>query len=121
MGNRALLLSMQEIVREASENSGKAFDQVFLAAPDISVALFRQYAQRFENVAKRTTLYVSSRDKALASSGFLHDNVRAGYVPPIMTVDGIDTVEVSSIDLSFLGHGSFDAHYSVAHEYPHEK
>jgi hypothetical protein len=35
----------------------------------------------------------------------LHDYPRAGYTPPVTVVPGIDTIEVSNIDLTFLGHG----------------
>jgi len=33
------------------------------------------------------------KDKTLASSGILHDYPRAGFTPPVTTVDGIDTVD----------------------------
>ena len=50
-------------------------------------------------VAARTTLYVSSKDRALASSGIVHDAPRAGYTPPVTIVDGIDTVPSACVDL----------------------
>ena len=50
-------------------------------------------------------MYVSSNDLALNSSGIIHAHPRAGYTPPVTVVHGIDTIEVSEIDLTFLGHG----------------
>jgi len=52
-------------------------------------------------------MYVSARDKALGMSSFLQDSIRAGFTPPVTVLDGIDTVEVTNIDLTVLGHGYF--------------
>ena len=49
----------------------------------------------------------SGKDKALATSGIIHDRPRVGYFPPIKVFKGVDTVEVSNVDLSWLGHGYF--------------
>lgn len=77
--------------------------QIFLAAPDVDATVFRNLASAFRTVAQRTTLYVSSKDQALASSGALHYYPRAGYIPPVTIVPGIDTIEVSDVDISLLG------------------
>lgn len=66
---------------------------------------FRQFAAAYGKVAKRTTLYVSEEDGALRASGYLHSYPRAGFAPPICVVEGIDTVNVTGLDLSTLGHG----------------
>jgi esterase/lipase superfamily enzyme len=77
---------------------------VILAAPDFAASEFSQLALAFPKIAGRTTLYASGKDKPLQLSGFLSTYPRAGYVPPVTIVPGIDTVEVSNIDLSFVGH-----------------
>src|SRR5262249_45594665 len=82
-------------------------DQIILAAADVDVDLFRQLAGNFPQVARRTTLYVSAKDQALAAAQWLYGSPRAGYVPPVTVVPGIDTVEVSNVDLTQLGHGYF--------------
>ena len=69
--------------------------------------MFKDLAEAYYRLAERTTLYVSSKDKALATSGIIHDHPRVGFFPPITVVEGIDTVEVSNIDLTLLGHGYF--------------
>jgi len=114
MGNRALLRSLQNIMQNAQ--AGQApFGQLLLAAPDVDATHFRNLAKAYQ-VAQRTTLYVSSRDKALATSGIVHDYPRAGYAPPVMVMQGIDTVEVSNIDLTFLGHGYYAAARDMLHD-----
>jgi esterase/lipase superfamily enzyme len=105
MGNRGLLRAFTNVVSEIASALTVPLSQLILAAPDVDVDLFKQLAVSYGAVAQRTTMYVSSRDKALYSSGILHDFPRAGYTPPVTVVKGIDTVEVSNIDLTFLGHG----------------
>jgi len=78
-----------------------------LTAPDVDAGVFRNFAGVYHAVAQRTTLCVSSKDQALASSGAIHYYPRAAYVPPIMIVPGIDTIEVSDVDISLLGHRYF--------------
>jgi esterase/lipase superfamily enzyme len=107
MGNRGLLRSMQRVLHQAQSTSQILFGQIFLAAPDVDPDLFQDLAQAYSQLAERTTLYVSDKDKALATSGIIHDRPRVGYLPPIEVFEGIDTVEVSNVDLSWLGHGYF--------------
>jgi esterase/lipase superfamily enzyme len=109
MGNRCFLRVLDAVVRGVSTARPRPFDQIVLAAPDISPEELNQHANDFRSASRRTTLYVSDRDKALATSRFLHDRPRAGYLPPVTIVDGVDTIAVSAIDLTFLGHGYFAA------------
>jgi esterase/lipase superfamily enzyme len=116
MGNRGLLRALQRILLQAASAGRVPFGQLMLAAPDIDAGLFRELAAAYSKAAQRTTLYVSSKDKALATSGIVHDHPRAGYTPPVMVVPGIETVEVSNIDLTFLGHGYFAAARDLLHD-----
>jgi hypothetical protein len=52
-------------------------------------------------------MYVSARDKALGLSKWLQDSDRAGFTPPVTIVPDIDTIEVTDIDLTLLGHGYY--------------
>lgn len=115
MGNRGLLRSLQRIMEKAAQAGRVPFGQLLLAAPDIDQALFRDLAKGFA-LGQRTTLYVSSRDKALKTSGIVHDYARAGYAPPVTVMQGIDTVEVSNVDLTFLGHGYYAAARDLLHD-----
>lgn len=105
MGNRALLRSVADIAARAEARSGTPFGQIILAAPDVDADLFRQLAAAYRRVARRTTLYVSAKDKAVGLSKWLHAYPRVGFTPPVSVFEGIDTVSVTSIDLSMLGHG----------------
>jgi esterase/lipase superfamily enzyme len=107
MGNRGLLRAMSRIFHRARRKSPVKFGQIFLAAPDVDTELFLKLAQCYPKLSDRTTLYVSKKDKALKSSGIVHDAPRAGFTPPITTLPQIDTIEVSNIDLTTLGHGFF--------------
>lgn len=108
MGNRGLTRALQRIAPEL-EQAGATYGQIILAAPDIDVELFKQLAVIYPTIAERTTLYASGRDRALRMSKYLQDSDRAGFFPPITTVDGIDTIEVSNADVTRfdLGHGVY--------------
>lgn len=108
MGNRGLLRSMMKIADTAAGKTGKPFNQIFLAAPDVDRDFFIKNAVVYPKAAERTTLYVSAKDWALTFSGLLvYQNDRAGFTPPITVVDGIDTVDVTKIDMSSFGHGYY--------------
>jgi esterase/lipase superfamily enzyme len=116
MGNRGLLNAIQRIVAAASHTTKKPFRHVVFAAPDVDAAVFRELAKTYRNVADYATLYVSSHDRAIKSSGLIHQAPRAGFVPPVTLVDGIDTVEVSNVDLTLLGHGYYGAAAGVLYD-----
>jgi esterase/lipase superfamily enzyme len=103
MGNRGVLRAVTRASIRALFESGGHFSQIFLAAPDVDADLFRELALVYPKISRRATMYVSSRDRALEASYWLHDYPRAGFAPPITIVDGIDTVEVTDIDLTLLG------------------
>jgi serine/threonine protein kinase len=129
MGNRGLLRAMHRILGQAAKVSNVSFGQIFLAAPDVDTELFLKLAHCYPKVSRRTTLYVSDKDIALQSSGILHDFPRAGFAPPVTIIPGIDTVEVSNVDLTMLGHGFFanardvlqDMHNLIMNDAPPEK
>ena len=107
MGNRAVLRALNSIAGKISTQQKLPFSQIILAAPDIDATVFKNLAAAYPKVSDRTTLYVSKQDRALKASGALHKFQRAGITPPITIVPGLDTVEVTGLDLSFLGHGYF--------------
>jgi esterase/lipase superfamily enzyme len=104
MGNRGLLRAIQRITHGVEADFGVKFGQIILAAPDLDVDVFRGLARLYPAISERTTLYASAKDRAVALSHVLHGYDRAGFIPPVTIVPGIDTVEVTNIDLSLLGH-----------------
>jgi len=106
MGNRGLLRALQRIAATAEANAPKIFEQIILAAPDVDKALFLSLADHYHRLARHTTLYVSNKDLALASSRMLRTGMdRAGLTPPVTIAPDIDTVNVTNIDVTLLGHG----------------
>jgi esterase/lipase superfamily enzyme len=116
MGNRGLARAMQRITAQAARDAAVRFGQIILAAPDISVELFRDLAAVYPTVSERTTMYASARDRALSLSSFLQDGLRAGFTPPTTVVAGVDTIEVTDIDLTMLGHGYYAAAEAVLYD-----
>ena len=105
MGNRGVLRAVARIAADAQRRSGVRFGQFILAAADLDVDKFRQLAAAYQQVAARTTVYVSARDRAVEASRWLHQFPRVGLAPPITVVNGLDTVAVPNADLTLLGHG----------------
>lgn len=104
MGNRALANIMRRLADSAAAETGVRFGQVVLAAPDIDVDEFNKFAAAYGAMARRTTLYVSSKDRALELSKKAHTYPRVGLLPPVTVVPGIDTVDVADVDMSVMGH-----------------
>jgi esterase/lipase superfamily enzyme len=114
MGNRPLVAAMNRIAQESTGQVRKRFRQVVLAAPDIDAAMFRGLAAVLRRSAERVTLYASSNDLALKASAQFQGYQRAGdTVPNVVVVEGIDTIDVSQLDTSLLGHSYFGDNTSV--------
>lgn len=108
MGNRALMQALERLaLRDSSSPVG--FHQIIMAAPDVDSAEFRtRYAPVITRLAKRTTLYASSNDRALQASTKVHGYTRAGLSGDYLTViPGLDTVDASPIDTSLIGHSYY--------------
>ena len=129
MGNRGALRAVNSIVKQAQWRSGARFSQIILAAPDVDTDVFRRLSAACNQVARRTTLYVSTRDRAIEASGWLHAFPRAGLVPPVLVAPPIDTINVTNADLTLLGHGYVadsrdvlrDLHALITSDTPPEK
>ena len=101
MGNCGLARAASRVLADA----GGRFGNIILAAPDIQPKLFRELAESYPAIAAHTTVYASPRDLALRASKWYQDAPRAGLTPPITTVPGIGTVQVTQFNLLDLGHG----------------
>jgi esterase/lipase superfamily enzyme len=104
MGNRGVLRAVASIAGKAGLRSGKLFGQIILAAADVDADLFRRLSGSYGKMARGTTL-VSIRDRAVEASRWLHDYPRAGLMPPVLVVPGINTINVTNADMTRLGHG----------------
>jgi hypothetical protein len=128
MGNFALLEALDDLAAEGAVTAGKPFDQIIMAAPDVSVLEYERLITDVRELARGATLYASRNDVALRLSrtacqrrrddlenrspglseaereelALLTCDNRAGYVPrPPMDVPVI--VEgVQSVDASYV-------------------
>lgn len=105
MGNRGLLRAVDKIANGAAATSGVRFGQIILAAPDVDSSLFQQLAGAYGQLSRRSTLYVAENDRALGLSKGIHQFARAGRAPPVLITPGIDTVNVTRVNMDLLGHG----------------
>ncbi|MBN1910033.1 MAG: alpha/beta hydrolase [Pirellulales bacterium] len=109
MGNRALTSALTGLVSELKENRARMFQELVLTAPDIDAEIFRRdIAPVIVKTAQRVTLYASSNDEALVASKKIHGYPRAGESGEnIVVVPGIETIDVSGLDTSLLGHSYY--------------
>jgi esterase/lipase superfamily enzyme len=113
MGNRALTGALRSLSRDLQ--GSPLFNQVVLTAPDIDADVFRRdIAPAILGTARRVTLYASATDDALLLSKKVHGFPRAGDTGrDLVVVPGMDTIDVTGIDTSLLGHAYYAANETV--------
>ncbi len=111
MGNFALLQALEQI-SISQRQPRKMFGQLVMAAPDVSSRDFEdRYAEHTTNLARQVTLYASSSDRALMASIKVNGHNRAGLAGDnLVVLDGVDTIDVSGIDTSLIGHSYYGDH-----------
>jgi len=118
MGNRALIEALQTYL--ANREPGKrqrVFDQVVFTAPDVDRDYFVGAIKSLSGVAARVTLYASNTDLALQSSQILHDAPRAGLAGVnIISLPGIDTIDMSAVPADSLGHNYYAANAGAIYD-----
>ena len=119
MGNRCLTAVLRDMARDL-EDDKPPFDEIVLTAPDVRASTFRRRAPDIVKMANRVTLYASSNDQALKISKEIQTFPRAGETgtdedgkDKIVVVPGIDTIDVSTVDTSLLGHTYYGDNISV--------
>jgi esterase/lipase superfamily enzyme len=113
-GNWPAMNALNAIATEPHSGTRARFSQVVLTAPDVDADSFKVLARRFNTVAQRTTLYASANDEALRLSKRYQGYQRAGDVSPqIVVTPGVDSIDVSAVDTSLLGHSYYGDNTSV--------
>ncbi len=133
MGNNLLSLTLRNLRDKAAlAKSLKAIHQVILCAPDVDRGVFQmQRLPKMRKLAKRITMYASSKDAALrASDDARWELPRLGEAGEhLFVAQGMDTVDASNVKTDMLGHGYFsstrelinDLHHVVCNELPPPK
>jgi esterase/lipase superfamily enzyme len=122
------MLVGESLQRPITDDDAKQFRQIVLAAPDIDQKVFLdQIAPAMMSGQRHLTLYASSNDEALAMSMKFNGEQRAGATRPKVTLlKGMDTIDASAVDTSFMGHSYFasaaqlinDLKYLLEHDKP---
>lgn len=114
MGNRALTRAVASLLAEDPTVKARLRD-VILTAPDIDAEVFkRDIAPALAVAGAPVTLYASSVDRALIASQKIHRYPRAGESgKSLVVVKGIETIDATDVDTSFVGHSYFAESTSV--------
>ncbi len=104
MGNRALLRALEAVAQGMAGGRKSAIDKLVFAAPDVDARVFMQSLGKIAPIGKRKTLYTSHSDKAVWLSKTIHKYDRAGLIPPVTVAQGLDTIDATDVDQTFIGH-----------------
>lgn len=104
MGCRALLSVLEELVH----TKPNIFKNVVFGAPDVDRDDFAKTIPKVLLCSQKTSVYVSSKDIAIILSKLFHEYPRAGESgdEPLI-VNGVDTIDASSVKTDVLGHSYF--------------
>ena len=105
MGNLALVRALEKLASAPARDT--LFNNLVLAAPDVPLDRFQQQlAPVIRPLARRLTVYMSGRDKALWASRLLTTHLRLGEATdPVVVVRDTDTIDASAASTDLLGHG----------------
>lgn len=111
MGNRALIEALQTYLAKREPAKRKqVFGQIVFTAPDVDRDYFLDTIESLRDSAARVTLYASEKDLALKTSQAIHGAPRAGMAgKSIITMRGLDTIDMSAVQGDLLGHSYFAA------------
>ena len=94
LGARGLVEALGNLSR--SNATEVTFGHLVLSAPDVDRDVFEQNLEFLLPMVSDVTIYISSKDRALAMSGQLHGYRRLGQVGLTEPVAGVDVVDVAS-------------------------
>ena len=107
MGCHALAVAFASLAAEHPA-AARRFKEIIMAAPDIDSMVFKtQIAPEIISTnSPFVTIYASSNDRALTiSRSFYNGHQRLGESLPFPTVvPGMDTIDATAVDTSFIGH-----------------
>nr|VFK60414.1 MAG: Esterase/lipase superfamily enzyme [Candidatus Kentron sp. UNK]VFK69256.1 MAG: Esterase/lipase superfamily enzyme [Candidatus Kentron sp. UNK] len=108
MGNLALTGAVVSLLDDKPEFRSQ-LTEIILTAPDIDADVFkRDIAPALLESKTPVTLYASSEDKALLASKEVHGHPRVGDSSErLVIVQGIETIDATGANTSFLGHSYF--------------
>lgn len=108
MGNRAMSRAAANLLASRPDLA-KRLREIILTAPDIDADVFRRdIAPALTRAGTPATLYASSDDEALEMSQRMHGYPRAGDSGDgLVVVPGIETIDASTVDTSFIGHSYY--------------
>lgn len=110
MGNRIVMEALDAM---PAPRGPKPFAQVLLCAPDVGRSDFERWAPGVIAQSERVSLYSNASDTALIASKGLHSEARAGDAWRPLLVEGIEVVDCSRVDLTFMGHSYYGENRDV--------
>lgn len=112
MGNRIVLQALNRLPQ--APPGRKPFANICLCAPDVGIDDYRVWVPGVVARSERVTLYASTNDTALVASKATHaGQQRAGDAVDPLVMPGVETIDCSTIDFSFMGHSYYGDNLDV--------
>ncbi len=111
MGNRVVMRAMNRLPEHFADT--KPFHNVIFAAPDVGTSEFKELAPSIIAQSNRVTLYSGKGDVALVASKALNQERRAGDSHDPIIMEGLETIDVSAVDTSFMSHSYYGSNRAV--------
>lgn len=111
MGNRLLVrwLENQSVVRPSIES-------LTFTAADVDCDTFANGLKQLADITKQVSIYTAAGDIPLFMSKLVHGYNRAGISPPVIRVEGAETIAVKGLNLFELGHDYFGSASAILHD-----
>lgn len=111
MGNRIVLQAINRLPGLTSD--ARPITTLCACAPDVGLSDYAAWIPGVVRNCERVVMYVNSSDGALKISKSLHLEQRSGDADALATAEGVELIDCSRVDLSFLGHSYFSGNGSV--------
>ena len=111
MGNRVLMQAMNRLPGRFAYP--QRFNEVVLAAPDVGVTRFKALLPSHQSCQPSCDAVRQRRRRPLMLSWFVNREQRAGDSAQPLRVEHLETVDVSRVDVGFMGHSYYGSNRSV--------
>ncbi len=110
MGNRFVMEALDSL---PAPSGSPPIGNLLLCAPDVGISDFKTWAPGVVEQCERVTLYANQSDSALIVSKGIHAEARAGDAQSLVILDGIETIDCSRINTSFMGHSYYGSNQDM--------
>ncbi len=104
IGAKVMTSAFQTLAFDRTLNDFPKFGRVLMCSPDIDRDIFAEQAPLVRRLASDVRIYVSSKDKRISISNFVHGSYRVGSATKAQSIEGIEFINFKAEDHRRFGH-----------------